>query len=151
MKSFNEYLTESIPQENLRTKDIYFDFDIRVHRFDLNGDVLNALSQNEIVGLMEWKGAREAMYLGELNSYDRKYASHIKLKNGEMLFRYSTRTAAISGLAMYVKVNVLKKLVYLLTEESTSGTDDPIQFETRGIKLEFIRLAPEYMRKFNVW
>lgn len=152
MKSFTEYLNEAVSYEDLSANNITFDMDRRVH---VPPQAYKALMDERIVGIMNWK-ARSNMagvaYLAEINSFDRNQLSQSKVstKSGEFIFRYTTDVAARQGLAFFIKVNLLKRLAYFMTEESSSGETDIVSFESRGVKLEFVRMIPEYAKKLNV-
>lgn len=75
-------------------------------------------------------------YLYPLNDFDRDYYSHIKLKDGEHLFRYKT-DRMVSGDAYLIKINLDKSLVYFMTDSDSDDDKNP-KFDTRGIKAEYI-------------
>jgi|AntRauTorcE11897_2_1112592.scaffolds.fasta_scaffold02347_4 hypothetical protein len=166
MKNFKSYLKEAKrqtdteaaqeegftdAQESLAQKNVFFDFDIR-QGFNVSGRVKNLLENNP-VGVMDWKeraSRSDYAYLGEISSFDESSLSGVRLKKGEIVFRYSTETTAVTGMVPFIKINVLKGLAYFLTQESSSGDTDEIRFESRSVKLSFLRLDPKYMKKLNI-
>lgn len=154
MKNFKEFMTESstneqTSQEALALKNVHFDFD---NGYNIPASVQTALG-SKVIGVMDWKtrfSSSNYAYLAELSNYDAGEVSDVRVKAGEKIFRYATEVSAKTGIAPFIKVNVLKGLAYFLTEESSSGETDSIKFETRSVKLAFLKLKLESMKEFNV-
>ena len=83
---------------------------------------------------------RKAMVLFQLKSEDKKDLKGAKIKGGEQVFRYATRSTVAGDIFHLIKVNLSKGMVYYLTQESSSGEIDEVKFETRGAKLKFARM-----------
>jgi hypothetical protein len=75
-------------------------------------------------------------YLYALNQFDKDYYSHIKLKDGEYLFRYKT-SRMVSDAAYLIKINLNKSLLYFMTDADSDDDKNP-KFDSRGIKAEYI-------------
>jgi hypothetical protein len=84
-------------------------------------------------------------YLYALSDFDKDYYSHIKLKEGEHLFRYKT-DRMVSGNAYLIKINLNKSLVYFMTD-SDSDDDKNAKFDTRGVKAEYIVIEKDKYAK----
>lgn len=152
MKDFKDFMIDpslnETSQDALALKNVHFDFD---NGYNISASVQSALG-SKIVGVMDWKArfsSSNYAYLAELSSYDASEVSGVRVKAGEKIFRYATESSATTGIAPFIKVNVLKGLAYFLTEESSSGESE-VKFETRSVKLAFLRLKPESMKEFNV-
>jgi hypothetical protein len=73
-----------------------------------------------------------------IDEFDKDYYSHLKLKVGEKLFRYTTEKM-FSGEKFLIKINLEKSLLYFMSEYN--DTDDKnVVFESRGVKAEYITL-----------
>lgn len=84
-------------------------------------------------------GAKE-LILFELNDYDKKYFSNVKLKSGENLYVYASYTTMSGAMLPLVKFNYNRGMIYHLTDESVNGDDDKdVKFETRGEKMRYVR------------
>jgi hypothetical protein len=74
-----------------------------------------------------------------LDDYDKSIVKDIKLKDTERIFRYDSKNTR--GIyKILIKINLAKGLVYYLTEEAFDG-DEEIKFETRGVKVNFLKLS----------
>jgi len=94
-------------------------------------------NQQDFVGSFGWKTENKKMadgYLYKLNDFDKELVKGIRLKSGEKIFRYFTRSSAIGGMKPLIKINVEKELLYFLKDS------DNIEFETRGIQAIWIAL-----------
>lgn len=76
-----------------------------------------------------------------LDDFDKEYYSHLKLKEGEMLFRYKTERVKFEWYFPLVKINLDKMLVYFL--EDTDDDKNPT-FNSRGTKLEYLAIEEYY-------
>jgi hypothetical protein len=73
-----------------------------------------------------------------IDEFDKDYYSHLKLKVGEKLFRYTTEKNFF-GEKFLIKINLEKSLLYFMSEYN--DTDDKnVVFESRGVKAEYITL-----------
>jgi hypothetical protein len=78
--------------------------------------------------------------LYELDDFDKSITKHIKLKDTERIFRYdSDKTRGIYKIL--IKINLSKGLLYYLTEDCFNGETDDVEFETRGIKVNYLKLS----------
>jgi hypothetical protein len=94
----------------------------------------------DAVGSFAWRYFKyNEGILYNLSDFDKDYYSHLRLKNGEKLFRYST-DRMIDGSKYLIKINLLKGLIYFMSEQNDMNDDKNISFETRGIKAEYITL-----------
>lgn len=83
------------------------------------------------------------MVLFELNSFDKKETSKVRLKSGQKIYRYASPATVLGSVFPYVVANLERGLIYHLTQESSSGDTDEIKFETRGEKMIFTRVIRE--------
>ena len=103
------------------------------HRY--NGENCSPLL---FAGNFELKGWRNMGTLIKLDEYDQRYTADVKLKAGEKIFRYHTRTTRAGSMEPLIKVNTCKGLIYFLTPEAME--QDFLQFETRAHRPEYINL-----------
>lgn len=85
-----------------------------------------------------------SMAIASLSNEDRRLVSSIPLKDGEFIGRYMTEASMAGGMMPFIKVSLLRKMVYPLTEESSSGETDDIRFESRGQKVRHIRVLLDF-------
>jgi len=78
-------------------------------------------------------------YLFNLDDYDKKLVSAIKLKSGEKIYRYFNETSAIGGFVLLIKINLEKGLAYFAKDYDS----EDIEFETKGTKLEWLNLIEQ--------
>jgi len=93
---------------------------------------------NNAIGAFGWvyeKKYNEGI-LYSLSDFDKEYYSHVKLKNGEHLFRYRT-DIMIKGYQYLIKINLDKSLLYFMSDTNSEDDKNPV-FDTRGIKAEYI-------------
>lgn len=96
--------------------------------------VKNKINPELFVGNFGWridnrKQANIAYgYLYALDDYDKDYVKNVKLKKGEVIFRYVTRVTAIGGMMPFIKINIEKALLYF----PMFNDNDDVFFETRG-------------------
>lgn len=163
MKNFSDYINENKryrdtarsmgfddAQENYAKNNVSFDFDIR-SGYNVSARVKNILGK--IVGVVDWKArfARaDVAYLAEIDAFDKRELAGVNVKPGEYVFRYATEDTAIAQMAPYIKINIKRGLMYFLTEESSSGEVDYAKFESRGVKVAFLKLSPEWAEKLRV-
>jgi hypothetical protein len=91
----------------------------------------------EAIGSFAWiiEGKYNEGILYPLDEFDREYYSHLKLKEGEMLFRYKTERTMIGMGFPLIKINLDKMLVYFL---ENSDDDKNPTFNSRGTKLDYL-------------
>lgn len=111
-------------------------------------EVLSKVNHDEelFVGAFGWttSGGKTAEgYLYNLNDFDQKLVSDVKLKQGEKIFRYFNRTTAIGGITPLIKINVDKALLYF----PINNENEVIDFETRGVNANYIALIAHKMAK----
>jgi hypothetical protein len=105
-----------------------------------SGGVPHFLRFPNAIGSFAWRfGKYNEGILYNLDEFDKDYYSHLRLKNGEKLFRYST-DKMIDGSKYLIKINLYKGLIYFMSEQNDMNDDKNILFETRGIKFEYIIL-----------
>jgi len=80
--------------------------------------------------------------LFSLSEYDKGRLKDFKLKPSERIFRYQSEK--MNGwYKPLIKINIEKGLLYYLTEESFDGVIDDAVFETRGVKVNYMKLSEE--------
>lgn len=89
----------------------------------------------EVIGFFSIDKQFVDRYLFETNELDVPYLADVRLKEGEKVFRYTT-TAMIPFLTPYIKINLVKGIVYFLADAQA----DEAVFETRGAKVDYLRL-----------
>lgn len=97
------------------------------------------LDNEDFVGNFGWKTPQGKMadgYLYKLDDFDKNLVKNIKLKEGEMVFRYINRMTAIGGMKPLIKINIDRELIYF----SVSNENDDIQFDTKGTQASWIAL-----------
>lgn len=148
MKKFREFVNEAVPEERLPSN-VHFDDSMATWA---DSDLISKYMRkgNEIVGIIGTHGSNSDLILMELDGLDRNLASGIRLKNGERLFRYVTRSSDAGGIVPLVKVNVYKNLIYFLTERSSNGEIDHPEFESRGMKADYARYLVDKKRDLGV-
>jgi len=95
--------------------------------------VKSQINPDLFVGNFGWKTPMNKTaygYLYALDDFDKKLVKSVKLKQGEVIFRYVTRITAISGMMPFVKTNVEKNLLYFPVINKLN--EDEVVFETRG-------------------
>lgn len=94
------------------------------------------------IGSFAWiDGTYNEGILHPLDDFDKKFYSHLKLKEGEMLFRYKSLRITSEWYFPLVKINLDKMLVYFL--EDTDDDKNPT-FNSRGTKLEYLAIEEYY-------
>jgi hypothetical protein len=100
-------------------------------------------SSGDIVAITE-SGSSD-MVIASLSDEDRRLVSSIPLKEGEFIGRYLTESTMAGGMMPFVKVSLLRKMLYPLTEGSSEGDTDEIRFERRGQKVRYIRVLMDFV------
>lgn len=94
------------------------------------------------IGSFAWiDGTYNEGILHPLDDFDKKFYSHLKLKEGEMLFRYKSLRITSEWYFPLVKINLDKMLVYFLED---SDDDRNPTFNSRGTKLEYLAIEEYY-------
>jgi hypothetical protein len=109
---------------------------------DILEKVKHFTSNAVFVGNFGWKTPQGKLadgYLYGLDDYDKNLVKHLKLKQGEQIFRYLNRTTAIGGSVPFIKINIDKQLLYWTVENE----NDEIEFETRGTPALWIGLIEQ--------
>lgn len=90
------------------------------------------------IGSFQWRYDRNFNegVLYPLDDFDKKYYAHLKLKQNERLFRYTT-DRMMFGEKYLVKINLDNAMIYFMEEYED---DKNPKFFTRGIKAEYILL-----------
>ena len=99
----------------------------------------------EVIGFFSIDKQYIDRYLFEIEDEIKEDVAHIKLKKGEKLFRYVTQIT-MGYCRPLIKINIEKGLVYFL-QDMDSGD---ILFETKGIKVDYLRLLPSSIT-FDCW
>lgn len=87
-------------------------------------------------------GRIDGMVLFGLDASDKSYVGkEAKVKTGQTVFRYATRNSMAGDIFPLVKIDVKKGLLYNLSQKSSDGEVDYAEFESKGIKLRYLRLA----------
>ena len=87
---------------------------------------------------------KEMLLLKPNEITDRSLVKSIRLKEGEFVARYISEATIAGGMTPFIKVSLLRKMVYPLTEESSSGETDDIRFESRGQRVQYIRVLMDF-------
>jgi hypothetical protein len=101
-------------------------------------------SDKDFVGNFGWRTASGKLaegYLYRLDESDKDLVKDVKLKDGEKIYRYFTRTTAVGGITPLIKVNLDKGLLYF----SDTDDSDKVTFETKGTSTEWVSLIKDKM------
>jgi hypothetical protein len=87
-------------------------------------------------------GRIDGIVLFGLDAGDKKYVGkEAKVKTGQTVFRYATRNSMAGDIFPLVKIDVKKGLLYNLSQKSSEGEIEHAEFETKSVKLRYLRLA----------
>jgi hypothetical protein len=114
----------------------------KVEYVDINGrNTYYFLRFPEAIGSFAWmyNDKYNEGILYNLDEFDKDYYSHLSLKSGEKLFRYST-DRMIDGSKRLIKINLERGLIYFMSENNDENDDKNVKFEKRGIKSQYIVL-----------
>ena len=114
-------------------KHVYFD-EYKTQWPSEIGKVQESIGE-EVIGFFSIDKQFVDRFLFETNEYDVPYLKDVKLKEGEKVFRYTT-TAMMPYLTPYIKINLIKGIVYFLADAQA----DEAVFETRGTKVDYLRI-----------
>lgn len=82
-----------------------------------------------------------------LNNFDKKFYADVKLKEGEVLFRYKTEIMK-GGMRPLVKINLEKSLLYFRFDYDANKNERQPKFQSKGVKAEYIVLEEGYDKKY---
>jgi ppGpp synthetase/RelA/SpoT-type nucleotidyltranferase len=101
------------------------------------------------IGSFQWKydDRYPEGILFPLDEFDTKFYQAVKLKKGEVLFRYET-DVMVGGMRPLIKLNLDKSLIYFGVDSDIASDEDEPKFESRGVKAEYIVLEEGYDKKF---
>lgn len=156
MESGKEFeMTKAKPevtQESLKAKHIYVDYntstwwtDYEVMKFAYSQKMCGPL-----VAVTELPNTCTTVHLFELDEWDKKWIGDVPLKAGEQIFRFGSVSTVAGSMMPLVKINVLRNLVYFLTEESFDGIIDEVEFKKKGVKVNYLRMTFEVATKHGV-
>jgi hypothetical protein len=87
-------------------------------------------------------GRVEGIVLFGLDAGDKKYVGkEAKVKTGQTVFRYATRNSMAGDIFPLVKIDVKRGLLYNLSQKSIDGEIEHAEFESKSVKLRYLRLA----------
>jgi len=87
-------------------------------------------------------GRIDGIVLFGLDASDKSYVGkEAKVKTGQTVFRYATRNSVAGDIFPLVKIDVKKGLLYNLSQKSSEGEIEHAEFETKSVKLRYLRLA----------
>lgn len=115
---------------------------------DVLDKVRHSIDNNKFAGNFYsslWQGGGDG-YLYELDDYDNYVVRKQKLKEGERIYRYFTRTSAIGGMIPLIKINIDKGLLYFLKPDDEGL--DLIEFETKGIPVRYLNIIPREKEEY---
>lgn len=142
MKTFKEFISEN-------TNDAIAPFANKTIRFvdpkslRFQSHTKKPTYVGEHAGVVQWKEAKGiGADLWEVLPTDVSFKS---LKANEHLFRYTTKTTEVGDMAPLIKINIEKGLIYFLTDDAKEN--DKVQFETKGIKVQYLTLTNKYLPK----
>jgi hypothetical protein len=96
---------------------------------------------HKVIGVVG-TGKVDGIVLFGLDAGDKKYVGkEAKVKTGQTVFRYATRNSMAGDLFPLIKIDVKRGLMYHLTQASSSGDIDHAEFESRSVKLKYLRFA----------
>lgn len=147
-----DHLNEEVTQEELLKKKIFVDYDTA--KWATQSEVMNVALRDKGIGSLVAIAAHpksmQEIHLFELKPYDQRAVQKVKLRPGEQIFRFGTRNTVAGGMLPFVKVNVLKNLMYFLTQESSEGETDAVVFETKPLKLKSMRMTFDVATRHGV-
>ena len=87
-------------------------------------------------------GRIDGIVLFGLDASDKSYVGkEAKVKTGQTVFRYATSNSMAGDIFPLVKIDVKKGLLYNLSQKSSEGEIEHAEFETKSVKLRYLRLA----------
>ena len=86
-------------------------------------------------------GKIDGIVLFGLDAGDKAYVGkEAKVKSGQTVFRYATRTTIAGDIFPLVKIDTQKGLLYHLSQRSSEGEIEHAEFETKSTKLRYLRI-----------
>lgn len=92
---------------------------------------------HKLVGVMGALNPYRDWALVSLTNFDKQFTKNVKLKSGERIYRTVSK---LFGMLPLVKVNINTGRAYFLSDRSMSGEIDEPEFQTKGEKLQWMRL-----------
>lgn len=106
---------------------------------DILAKVDYVVDKTKFAGNFYVKGHRNDTYIYFLDDFDRNLVKDIPLKLTERIYRTITRTAAIGGMSLLVKINLENGLVYYLNDEKSEKGE--IEFVKKGELCQYLNLV----------
>lgn len=86
-------------------------------------------------------GNIDGIVLFGMDAGDKSYVGkEAKVKTGQTVFRYATRRTVAGDIFPLVKIDVKRGILYNLSQKSSEGEIEHAEFETKGVKLRYLRL-----------
>jgi len=86
-------------------------------------------------------GKIDGIVLFGMDSGDKAYVGkEAKVKTGQTVFRYATKRTVAGDIFPLVKIDVKRGILYNLSQKSSEGEIEHAEFETKGVKLRYLRL-----------
>lgn len=88
-------------------------------------------------------GKIDGIVLFGLDAGDKAYVGkEAKVKTGQTVFRYATSRTVAGDIFPLVKIDTQKGLLYHLSQKSSEGEIEHAEFETKSVKLRYLRTLP---------
>lgn len=145
MKTFKEFLIESVNQEELNKLKIFIDSNTNQWPSEFGSVETYAKKKgyNQSIGFFANNSAKFVdRFLFEPNAVDQKWLTSIgaKTKQNEVILRMITSKHVAGDLLGIVKINLVKGIVYFFDEEKEA-------FETKGEKVQYARFLNSFYSK----
>jgi hypothetical protein len=86
-------------------------------------------------------GKIDGIVLFGMDAGDKAYVGkEAKVKTGQTVFRYATKRTVAGDIFPLVKIDVKRGILYNLSQKSSEGEIEHAEFETKGVKLRYLRL-----------
>ena len=87
-------------------------------------------------------GKIDGIVLFGMDAGDKAYVGkEAKVKTGQTVFRYATKRTVAGDIFPLVKIDVKKGILYNLSQKSSEGEIEHAEFDSKGVKLRYLRLA----------
>ena len=87
-------------------------------------------------------GKIDGIVLFGMDAGDKAYVGkEAKVKTGQTVFRYATSRTIAGDIFPLVKIDVKKGILYNLSQKSSEGEIEHAEFDSKGVKLRYLRLA----------
>lgn len=145
MKTFKEFLSESVTQEELSKSKIFIDSNTNQwpSEFGSIESYARKKGYKSSVGFFANNNAKFTdRFCFEPNAADQKWLTSIgaKLKQNEVILRMITSKHVAGDLLGIIKINLVKGIVYFFDEEKEA-------FETKGEKVQYARFLASFYSK----